>query len=80
MVDGKNKEYTKARDKLIPIAEKFANEKRGTSQGPGEEISEWAAEWNLIFINKMQELATGLGLVGISEEGPGKGRGYHEKD
>lgn len=58
-----NKEYIKARNNLIPIAEKLANKKHGTSQGPGESREDWARNWSLTFHDKMDSLAKEQGLV-----------------
>lgn len=58
-----DKEYIKARNNLIPIAEKFTNDKIGTSQGPGESREDWARNWSLTFHDKMDELAREQGLV-----------------
>ena len=54
--------YTEERDKLIPIAEKYADERNGIS-GRGkshEEKEKWTAAWNMDFHGKMNELAEGL--------------------
>ena len=56
-------EYIKARDNLIPIAERFANETAGTSPRPNEFHEEWAAQWSLTFHDKMDSLAKEQGLV-----------------
>jgi len=48
--------YVKVREENIPEAEKYANEKCGTNR-PEEKASEqWAAEWNRVFHDKMEEL------------------------
>ncbi len=59
----KNADYIDARNMLLPIAEKFANNKCGTSPRPNEFHEEWAAHWSLTFINKMNSLAKEQGLV-----------------
>ena len=56
-------EYIKARDSLIPIAEKYANDKNGTCRNPRESRPEWAAGWSLTFLDKMDQLAREQGLI-----------------
>lgn len=56
-------EYQIRRDNLIPIAERYANEKCGKSCRPGENHENWSAAWSLTFSNKMDELAKEGGLI-----------------
>lgn len=58
-----NKEYIKARNNLIPIAERFANNKAGTSPGPGDIRMDWASRWGRTFLGEMDRLAREQGLV-----------------
>jgi hypothetical protein len=55
-------EYVEKRSKLIPFAEKYADEKNGKvyrgKDGPGRE--EWMRSWNLDYHSKMNELASKL--------------------
>ena len=54
--------YITERDKLIPIAENYANDRNGIS-GTGKSYKEkekWTAAWNRDFHGKMNELAEGL--------------------
>ena len=58
-----NQEYIDARDALIPLAERFANDRQGTSQAPGEPRMNWAARWGRTFLGRMDELVKKQGLV-----------------
>jgi len=51
-----NKEYTKARNKLIPIAEKYANSEASKEKPFEKDREEWVIEWNRLFLGKMDEL------------------------
>lgn len=62
-MDGKNKDYIDARDMLIPVADRFANDKSGTSRAPGEVRADWARRWSMTFLTKMDELAREQGLI-----------------
>ncbi len=61
-----NTEYINARDKLIPVAEKYADKKIGKPPpkiGAGKHNKAyeiWASKWNKCFLGKMNELARGL--------------------
>jgi len=56
-----NEEYIEKRNLLIPTAERFANEKCGTTRGILTN-EEWCAEWNKTFHEKMNKLAREKGL------------------
>ena len=58
-----NKEYIKARDALIPHAERYANEQVGKHPNSKEDREEWGAKWNQVFLAKMDKLAREIGLV-----------------
>jgi len=60
-----NKKYEKARNKLIPFAERYANEICG-EKGPigmPEAREEWTIKWNQAFLMEMDRLAIAQGLV-----------------
>lgn len=49
--------YEAERNKLIPIAERFANEVHGYApKGTEEEREKWCAAWNRTFHQKMNQL------------------------
>lgn len=54
--------YVDARNKLIPFAEKYANDKHGaTRYGTGKrQNDEYNQAWTLCFLDKMTDLAKGL--------------------
>jgi len=53
-------EYVKVREENIPEAERYANEQCGANR-PEEKTSEqWAAEWNRVFHDKMEELVRAI--------------------
>lgn len=58
----KNSEYIKNRDKLIPIAEKYANDEVGGTCVEGNR-EEWAAKWSNTFHTKMNKLAKEQGIT-----------------
>lgn len=60
MVD---KEYVRARNKLIPEAERFANQKAGRHYW-GKTAPGWADKWNKAFHSKMEILARSLVAAG----------------
>lgn len=55
-----DKKYEETRNKLIPVAEKFANQ----TVGYGKEKNN---EWRRVFLQKMDELVQQNGLLGSSE-------------
>lgn len=60
-----DKEYEKARDKLLPEAEKYANEIAGARPRTGsnrEEHIQWSDRWNQAYHRRMNELAQEKGL------------------
>lgn len=59
-----DKKYEAARNKLIPFAEKYANEMEGKNPRPGQSREEWVKAWNLSFLGKMDSLAKEQGLKG----------------
>ena len=53
--------YVDARNKLIPIAEKYANQMCGTSRyGTGSKQDEYRMGWTRCFLEKMDSLAKNL--------------------
>lgn len=58
-----DRHYQESRNMLIPLAESFANDKCGTSQGPGEDRADWAARWSTAFLDRMDELAREQGII-----------------
>lgn len=59
-----NKRYTIERDKLIPLAEEYANEQAGPPvQKRSKEREDWKLAWNKAFLSKMDSLAREKGLV-----------------
>ena len=56
-----NAEYREQRNKLIPGAEKYANEKHG-KKATGDRDA-WVKEWNCTFLDKMDEFAREIGLI-----------------
>jgi len=58
-----NIEYEEARNKLIPAAERYANEKEGKQPQPMQSRDEWVKAWNLAFLGKMDLLAKKQGLT-----------------
>ena len=64
-----DEDYQKERNKLIPFAEKYANEKAGkrfrflTKPLEFKNYNEWAIDWNRIFLGKMDQLARETGLI-----------------
>jgi len=58
-----NKKYEIARNKLIPFAEKYANSIEGDKPDKGQDRKTWAIEWNLLFLDKMNQLAKENGLT-----------------
>ncbi len=59
----KNTDYIDARNMLLPIAEKFANDKWGTSQNPGVSRSGWVKNWGRAFLGQMNKLAREQKLI-----------------
>jgi len=57
-----DEEYVKKRNKLIPKAEKYANEMFG-SLAP-ENKFKWYLDWTRCFLDKMNELSIENGLLG----------------
>ena len=59
MVNIHRKKYSRERNTLIPIAEKFANKQYG-SVGPSsaepKKRDDWVKNWNIAFLGKMDEL------------------------
>ena len=58
-------EYETGRSKLIPLAEKYANDCHGTScrvEDSGAEHEAWVAAWNLSYHGKMTMLVAEAGL------------------
>lgn len=56
-------DYETARNKLIPIAEKFANKECGiVFNGSDREREAWCRKWNRTFFKKMEELVKENGL------------------
>jgi hypothetical protein len=51
----KDPEYEMARNKLIPFAERYTDEKIGKKPTVGRDT--WAADWTAEFIRKMNTLA-----------------------
>ncbi len=53
-----DKDYAAARDKLIPLAEEFADKKcrKKFPGGPQAAKEAWTARWNLAFHSKMEKL------------------------
>jgi hypothetical protein len=62
--DDIDKDYAHARNKLIPLAEKYANKKERIRFSGGNEAARaaWFARWNRAYIGKMNELAREKGL------------------
>lgn len=58
----KNYAYIKAREALIPAAEKHADEVAGANCGGGDYL-QWADKWNFHFHTKMADLATEAGIA-----------------
>lgn len=59
-----DKEYEASRNKLIPVAEQYANETEGITHHEKDVTrAEWAKNWNLAFLRKMDELAKEQGLT-----------------
>ena len=60
-----DKEYEKARNKLIPVAEKIANDQEGNlkPEKGGRSVGEWSDAWNRVFFREMNRLARETGLV-----------------
>jgi hypothetical protein len=56
-------DYVKARNRLIPIAEKHANKAAGKKPINTKDIAEWSAVWNQAFCSKMERLAFEKGLA-----------------
>lgn len=61
-VDKSDKKYVEERMKLIPKAEKFANEMFGRKPTT-EDVAAWYGSWSACFIKKMDELAFEAGLI-----------------
>ena len=59
----KNREYEPARNKLIPVAESYANEKAGAHPKSAHAPGEWAKLWNRAFLGEMDRLAKERGLM-----------------
>ena len=53
--------YVDARNRMIPFAEKFANDKYGaTRYGTGKKQEEYNCKWTRCFLEKMDEFAKDL--------------------
>ena len=65
MANRKISEYEKERNKLIPHAERYANEKEGANPTRGNlHIPEdYAVRWNKCFLHRMDYLARQAGLI-----------------
>jgi len=56
-----DRDYERKRNRLIPHAEAYANDKCGKfSKGNREN---WSRDWNIVFLNKMDELAREMGVI-----------------
>lgn len=55
-----NAHYEQERNKLIPDAERFANQTIGKT--PKGNRDEWTIKWNKAFLGKMDQLAKETGL------------------
>ena len=53
--------YEISRNKLIPAAEAFTNDKCGKFSGGDRE--NWSRDWTVTFLDKMDELAREAGLI-----------------
>jgi len=60
--DKKDIEYQKRRNKLIPFAAKFANDKCGSEVTGNKDI--WIKWWNTTFLGEMDRLAREQKLIG----------------
>ncbi len=58
-----NNEYVRARKKLIPEAERFANQVAGVTARMAKK-EPWADEWNKAFHGKMEILCRTFGVTG----------------
>ena len=58
-----NQKYINARNKLIPEAERFANDIHGKTAGTKSK-DEWYHSWSAEFHNKMDRLAFNAGITG----------------
>jgi len=54
-------DYEFKRKQLIPHAEAFANNKHGKFPSGNREI--WSQDWNITFLEKMDEMAREKGLI-----------------
>ena len=56
-----DKKYISARNKLIPFAERYANEKHGKAWNPYDHSRQtkesWTIDWNRTFLTEMDRLA-----------------------
>jgi hypothetical protein len=59
----KDQNYIDQRNKLIPVAEQYANEKEGHTPKPNQERDAWANNWNRAFHGEMNRLAKQSGLI-----------------
>jgi hypothetical protein len=59
-----NAQYVSERNKLIPIAEKYADKVAGKKpRSNGDTLETWNNKWNLAFHTQMNILAKNAGLV-----------------
>jgi len=58
-----NQKYINARNKLIPEAERFADNLHGKTAGTGSKYA-WYYSWNAVFHKKMDRLAFNAGITG----------------
>ena len=58
-----HKKYQKERNRLIPHAERYANEQCGKTCTEGNQ-EVWRRKWNVTFLGKMDELARETRLIG----------------
>jgi hypothetical protein len=54
--------YEIERNKLIPVAERYANDKEGREPRKGQARDEWVQRWNTCFSRTMVALAESKGL------------------
>lgn len=59
-----DREYVELRDKLIPLAEAWANATAGNGSGLMYfALEKWREDWSRAFANRMQSLAMQRGLT-----------------
>ena len=52
-----NLKYEKARNALIPFAEKYADKKVGAKAKSLKSREEWSKDWNVAYLGEMDRLA-----------------------